>query len=66
MPKSEIGRWANNRVENSHLPFRPYKSSLRSMPTSTTTSTRNATSSIAKTYKERRSAALDEWQSLMG
>jgi len=54
--KQEVGRWANNRVENSHLPFRrreramlrfrqmrAYKSSSRSMPTSTITSTSNAT-----------------------
>jgi len=53
--KQEVGRWANNRCENSHLPFRrreramlrfrrmrAYKSSPRSMPTSTTTSIRNA------------------------
>ena len=51
--KQEIGRWANNRVENSHLPFRrreramlrfkqmkTLQSSPRFMPTSTTTSTR--------------------------
>ena len=56
--KQEIGRWANNRVENSYLPFRRreramlrfrqmirYRSLPRSMPTSTTTSIRNATSS---------------------
>ncbi len=26
--KQEIGRWANNRVENSHLPFRPLERAM--------------------------------------
>ena len=59
--KREVGRWANNRVENSHLPFRRreramlrfrqmklYKNSPQFTPPSTTTSTLNATSSIAR------------------
>ena len=55
--KQEVGRWANNRVENSHLPFRRRERAMlrfrqmktlqkfvfRSTPTSTTTSTSNAT-----------------------
>ena len=58
--KQEIGRWANNRVENSPLPFRRREratlrfrrmSSLQKftsvLPTSTTTSTSNAISSTA-------------------
>ena len=62
--KQEFGRWANNRVENSHLSFRrreramlrfrrmkTCRSSPRSMPTSTITSTRNATSSIDRLTK---------------
>ncbi len=57
--RQEIGRWANNRVENAHLPFRRRKraisrftqlktlqSSPLSMLTSTTTSASNATSLI--------------------
>ena len=57
--KQEIGRWANNRVENSYLPFRRRERAMlrfRQMkrlhkfasvqPTSTTTSTLNAASSI--------------------
>ena len=71
--KQEVGRWANDRVENSHLPFQRreramlrfrqmsrYRSSPRSMPTSTTTSTRNATSSIAR---PTRTAARPHWPS---
>ena len=71
--KQEVGRWANDRVENSHLPFQRreramlrfrqmsrYRSSPRSMPTSTTTSTRNATSSIARLT---RNAARPLWPS---
>ena len=54
--KQEVGRFANNRVENSHLPFRRreramlrfrqcdlYRSSPRYTPTSTTTSISNVT-----------------------
>ena len=57
--KQDIGRWANNRVENSHLPFDDesepccasdklgrYRNSHPYTPTSTTTSHWNATSSI--------------------
>ena len=57
--KREVGRWANNRVENSHLPFRRRERAMlrfRQMKTLqkfasihanvTTTSTRNAISSI--------------------
>ena len=70
--KQEIGRYANNRVENSHLPFRRRERAMlrfrrmktlqkfaRSMPTSTTTSTSNATSSIAR---PTRNAAQPRWQ----
>ena len=77
--KQEIGRWANNRVENSHLPFRrreramlrfrqnedACRSSPRSTPPSTTTSTQERHLVDRQTYKTRRSAALAEWQSLM-
>ena len=76
--KQEVGRWANNRVENCHLPFRrreramlrfrqneePAEVRLASTPTSTTTSTSNATSSTDRPTSTRRSAALAEWQSL--
>jgi putative transposase len=53
--KQEVGRWTNNRVENSHLPFRRRERAMlrfrqmkslqkfaSCMPTSTTTSTSSA------------------------
>lgn len=76
--KQEVGRWANNRVENSHLPFRRRERAMlrfRQMR-----SLQKFASVHAKvhshfnlerhlidreTYKSRRSAALAEWQSLM-
>ena len=71
--KQEVGRWANNRVENSHLSFRRReramlrfrrmsrcRSSPPSTPMSTTTSISNATSS---TTRPSRNAALPPWQS---
>jgi transposase-like protein len=66
--KQEVSRWAKNRIENSHLPFRRrervmlrfrQRKSLQKFasarPTSTTTSTSNATLS---TDKLTRTAAL--------
>jgi len=62
--RREMGRWLNNRAGNSHLPFRrreramlrfrrmkTLKNSSPSMPRCTTSSTRNATSSIVKPTK---------------
>ena len=59
--KQDVGRHANNRVENSHLPFRRRERAMLRfrqmqslqkfasfMPTSTTTSISNATLSIAR------------------
>jgi putative transposase len=75
--KQEVGRWANNRVENSHLPFRRREQAMlrfRQMKTlqkfaSVHANIRNHFSLERhvidrQTYKERRSAALAEWQSL--
>jgi putative transposase len=75
--KQEIGRWANNRVENSHLPFRRRERAMlrfRQMKSlqkfaSVHASLHNHFSSERhlidrQTYKQRRSAALAEWQSL--
>jgi putative transposase len=71
--KQEVGRWANNRVENSDLSFRRRKRAmLRFIHMK---SLRNFTSVHnhfnlerhlvdRQTFKERRSAALAEWQSL--
>ncbi len=71
--KQEIGRWTNNRVDNSHLPFRRREramlrfrqmKTLQSLPpvtpTSTTTSASNATSSTAR---PPRNAARPPWPS---
>lgn len=75
--KQEIGRWADNRLENSHLPcrrraramlrFRPMKS--LQMFASVDASLHNHFASDRllvgqQSYKLHRSAALAEWQSL--
>lgn len=75
--RQEVGRWANNRAENSHLPFRrrePAMLRFRQMKTlqkfaSVHASFHNHFNSerhliSRETYKERRSAALAEWQNL--
>ncbi len=76
--KQEIGRWANNRVENSHLPFRRRERAMlrfRQMKSlqkfaSVHANVHNLFNSERhlidrQTYKARRSAALAEWQTLM-
>ena len=76
--KQQTGRWKNNRVENSHLPFRRRERAMlrfRQMKTlqkfaSIHASVHNHFNSERhlvdrQTYKTRRSAALAEWQSLM-
>ena len=76
--KQEIGRWANNRVENSHLPFRRRERAMlrfRQMKAlqkfaSVHASLHNHFSQERhlvdrQTFKQRRSAALAEWQSLV-
>ena len=76
--KQEIGRWANNRVENSHLSFRRRERAMlrfRRMAclqkfASLHANVHNHFNSERhlvdrETYKARRSAALAEWQSLM-
>lgn len=76
--KQEIGRWANNRVENSHLPFRRReRAMLRFRQMKSLQKFASVHGSIhnrfnqerhlidRQTYKERRSAALAEWQSLV-
>ena len=76
--RQEIGRWANNRAENSHLPFRPRErvmqrfrrmkslqkfASVHANVHNHFSSDRHLTD--RQTYKATRSAALAEWQSLM-
>ncbi|HSQ95230.1 MAG TPA: IS6 family transposase [Croceibacterium sp.] len=76
--KQEIGRWANNRVENSHLPFRRRERAMlrfRQMKSLQKFASLHANVHNhfnqerhlidRQTYKARRSAALAEWQSLM-
>jgi putative transposase len=75
--KQEIGRWANNRIENSHLPCRRRERAMlrfRQMKSmqifaSVHASFHNHFASDRhlidqQTYKLHRSAALAEWQSL--
>ena len=77
--KQEVGRWANNRAENSHLPFRRRQRAMlrfRRMGclqkfASIHANVHNHFNSERhlvdrQTYKLRRSAVLSEWQSLMG
>jgi putative transposase len=73
--KQEAGRWANNRVENSHLPFRRRERAMlrfRRMGSLQKFASVHANVhnhfSLERhlidrhTYKERRSAAPAEWQ----
>ena len=76
--KQEVGRWANNRVENSHLPFRRRERAMlrfRQMKSLQKFASVHANVhnhfnldrhlTDRKTYKANRSAALAEWQNLM-
>jgi putative transposase len=77
--KQDVGRWANNRVENSHLPFRRRERAMlrfRRMKTlqkfaSVHANVHNHLNQQRhlvdrQTHKKRRSAALAQWRSLMG
>ena len=76
--KQEVGRWANNRVENSHLSFRRRERAMlrfRRMKSLQKFASVHANLHNhfnlerhlvdRQTYKAHRSAALAEWQSLM-
>lgn len=76
--KQEVGRWANNRAENSHLPFRRRERAMirfRQMKSlqkfaSVHANVHNHFNSQRhlvdrETYKNSRSVALAEWQNLM-
>jgi putative transposase len=76
--KQEIGRWAGNRCENSHLPFRRRERAMlrfRQMKSLQKFSSVHAAfhnhfnqerhRTSRETYKAQRSAALAEWRSLM-
>jgi putative transposase len=75
--KQELGRWANNRVANSHLPFRRRERAMllfRQMRTLQKFASVDANVLNhfnherhlvdRQTYKQRHSAALAEWQAL--
>ena len=77
--RREMGRYLNNRAENSHLPFRRRERAMqrfRQMKSlqkfaSVHASFHNHFNSERhlvdrQTFKDRRSAAMAEWQSLMG
>ena len=76
--KQEVDRWAKNRVENSHLPFRRReRAMLRFRQMKSLQKFASVHANVhnhfnqerhlvdRQTYKQRRSAALAEWQSLM-
>jgi putative transposase len=76
--RQEMGRWANNRAENSYQPFRRRERAMlrfRRMKTLQTFASvhgtvhnhfnQERTLVSRKTYRERRSAALAEWRAVM-
>jgi len=78
LDRQDVGRWKNNRVENSHLPFRRRERAMlrfRQMKSlqkfaSLHANVHNHFNSQRhlvdrQTYKTARSAALAEWQNLM-
>ena len=78
LDRREMGRWKNNRVENSHLPFRRReRAMLRFRRMKTLQKFASVHANVhnhfnlerqlvdRQTYKTRRSAALAEWQSLV-
>ncbi len=77
--RQEVGRWLNNRAENSHQPFRRRERAMlrfRRMKTLQVFASVHGTFHnhfaqerhlvSRKTYKERRSAALAEWRAVAG
>jgi putative transposase len=73
--KQEVGRWANNRAENSHLPFRRReRAMLRFRQMKTLQKFASVHANVhnhfnlerhivdRQTFKERRSAALAHWR----
>jgi putative transposase len=71
--KQEVGRWANNRLQNRHLPFRRRERAMlrfRRMKSlqkfaSVHASVHNHFNLDRQTYKIARQAALAEWQNFM-
>jgi putative transposase len=78
LARREMGRWKNNRVENSHMPFRRRERAMlrfRRIKTLQKSASVHASVHIHfsqerplvdhETYKLRHSAALVEWQNLV-
>ncbi|WP_022685522.1 IS6 family transposase [Sphingomonas phyllosphaerae] len=75
--KQEVGRWANNRMENSHLPLRRERAMPRFRQMETLQKFASVHANVhnhfslerhlidRQTYRERRFAALAEWQALV-
>ena len=76
--KREVGRWANNRVENSHLPFRQRERAMARFRRLRTLQKFPAVHASfhnhfnqdrhltdRERFKHRRSAALAEWRTLL-
>ena len=76
--KQEVGRWANNRVENSHLPFRRRERAMLRFRRMKSLQKFSAVHDAIHnhfnkdrhltgrdSFKDQRSAALAEWKSLM-
>jgi putative transposase len=76
--KQEIGRWANNRVENSHLPLRRRERAMNRFRRMKTLQKFTAVHAavhnhfnkdrhltMRESFKAQRAAALAEWKSLM-
>jgi len=55
--KREVGRWLNNRVVDSHQPFRRRERAMLRFNQERALISR-------KSFKERRTAALNEWRQL--
>ena len=77
--RQEIGRWLNNRAENSHLPFRRRERAMERFRRMKTLQKFAAVHGTVHNhfnqerhlisrdlYRERRSAALAEWRAVMG
>ena len=78
-PQAPVGRWKNNRAENSHLPFRRRERAiLRFRRMKTLQKFASVHGSVhnyfqqerqlvsREIYNERRSATLAEWRAVMG
>jgi len=77
--RQEVGRWLNNRAENSHQPFRRRERAMERFRKMTTLQKFAAVHGTVHNhfnqerhlisrdlYRERRSAALAEWRTVMG